>query len=681
MSNFILDAFYSLGKNINKAKNQDSTELEQGVVGPRLPELVLDMGNEEIAKLSAIWEKKWTESDGYQKWLTQCEENENYWLGKQYDKPNIDKNRSDVDNAIFEALETYLPQVTRRNPEAMIGLKNRALEKDPQAQQFIKELQDDLGDFADEVRLRLKLKKSARHWAIYLLGAIKMGWDMDKDMPVPKVIRAKKLILDPDATVDEDGYTGEYIGEHRKLQASMLISFLEANDAEEGAVKFIKDLVKEDLGTDVAFIEWWTDQYMCWTINKEVLLKKKNPHWNYDRKEAVTAPEPEGPVIAPTQAPGTPALPHIDQTELGTESEDATEQEPEMQTIPGFNHLPAPRKPYILLSVFNLGKQPMDDTSLIGQNLSNQDRLNKRNRQIDKNADSMNGGMVVSGERSGLSQQQSKGVTEALRKGGTVYIPAGAVTDAIQRMSAPELPATIYNQVIDTRNRIKDIFGTRGSSAAGLATETTVRGKIMNRTLDSDRIGGGFSEYLEQMADDVYNYAVQLMYVYSDKYAGQQHPKVNVSIKEGSLLPKDSTTIANQAIDLAAGGKMSLIDLYKRLDYPNAEELAANVWLEANAPELLFQNDPRVQQALQMKQQAAQQASAAANNGNTEEKPPSQSINFKDLPPEGKVQLAEKAGIHLHPEGIAAHDEVVAARKTSNPAPAVIPELGQATAQ
>ena len=49
--------------------------------------------------------------------------------------------------------------------------------------------------------------------------------------------------------------------------------------------KFIKDHVKDDLDTQVQFIEWWTPDYMCWTLEKHVLLKKRNPHWNYDRTE------------------------------------------------------------------------------------------------------------------------------------------------------------------------------------------------------------------------------------------------------------------------------------------------------------------------------------------------------------------------------------------------------------
>ena len=43
-----------------------------------------------------------------------------------------------------------------------------------------------------------------------------------------------------------------------------------------------------------------------------------------------------------------------------------------------------------------------------------------------------------------------------------------------------------------------------------------------------------------------------------------------------------------------------MIDLYKRLEYANPEELAANMWLETNAPHILFKNNPLVQEAIQM---------------------------------------------------------------------------------
>jgi len=349
---------------------------------------------------------------------------------------------------------------------------------------------------------------------------------------------------------------------------------------EPEAVKAVKELVKDDTGTEVSFVEWWTPEYMCWKLGEHILLKRKNPHWNYDETIEDEAVDEYG--------NGTPT----NEEKLGN------------------NHFASPEMPYCFLSVFNLGDQPMDKTSLIQQNLSNQDLINKRNRQIDKNADSMNNGMVVSMGRSGLTKEQSSGVTEALRKGGTVVIPDGSPRDAIDRFPANPLPADVFNQLMDIRARTRDIFGVAGSSQAGLSDEQTVRGKIISRGLDTDRIGGGVTEYLEQFADDIYNWFVQLLYVYDTGFQfieGAVPPKVVVSVKEGSLLPKDSTSLANQALELAGMGKIANIDLYKRLEYPNPEELAANVWLETNAPHLLYRDNPLVMEALQMQQMQAQQ--------------------------------------------------------------------------
>ena len=625
----ILDSFYSLGKKINKFSGKsEGIETDEGVISDKFPELSLEMKNEDLSKLTQLWKKNWEESAVYSEWIKHCEENEKYWKGEQHQQPKINKNRQQVDNVIFESLETYLPQVTRRNPDPMVYLA-KSVEETPDNLNYANDIQKELGEIADELVLRLKLKKAARHWAIYLLGVAKVGWDLDRDIPTTKIIRPRRIILNPEATIDEDGYTGEFIGEHRRLQATIILDTLKNIGGEQDSIKIIKELAKDKSGneamaTEIGFIEWWTDQYMCWTIDGKVLLKRKNPHWNYDTEKE-----------APYDEMGNPTL-----DEIGR---------PAMEKVPGVNHFSVPKKPYLFLSVFNLGKQPIDETSLISQNLSNQDLINKRVRQIDKNADSMNGGMVVSLERSGLTMSGARGVTEALRKGGTIAIPTGSVGEAIQRMSAPGLPGDIYNQLNDTRNRVRDIFGTRGYSTAGLEKDKTVRGKMQSQALDTDRIGGGFSEYLEQLADGIYNWFVQLLYVYNENYLNVPNkPKIKVSVKEGSLLPKDTLTLANQAIELAAQGKMSLIDLYKKLDYPNPEELAANIWLEVNAPETLFSNDPRVQQVIQSRQ-----------NPQPEEKPVSESINFKDLPPAGKVQMAAKAGIDLHEEAVAAHDEFI----------------------
>lgn len=632
--------YESLGADINKMPGSDELETKQGIVSQKIPELTLDLDDEDISKITQKWFKEWEESDIKAEFDKAGKENEKYYKGKQFQGPVTDDERPMVDNLIFESLETYLPQVTRRNPDPMVKLAADA--SDPQAQQdnaqFIVDLKAEIAEIADKNKLRLKLKKAAKHESIFLLGVLKYSWDLIRDIPLIKVIRPQKMILDPKATIEEDGYTGKRVGEYRKMEASQLLKLLQEEGSSPAAIAKIQELVDKDKGTEVQFIEWWTvgtDSYMCWTLDKTVLRKIKNPHWNYTKQ----------------------ATPEVVDT-YGNVSQGAQEEQN------GNNHFENPRIPYSFLSTLNLGDRPVDDTSLIGQNLSNQDLINKRNKQITKNADNMNGGMVVSLARSGLTETQAKTVSKALQMGGTICIPDGAPLEAIARYPSPGLPGDIYNQLQDTRTRMRDIFGTRGSSTAGLESTDTVRGKILSRGLDTDRIGGGISEYLEQLADEAYNWIVQLLYVYDNDHQmenGMTKPRLDISVKEGSLLPKDSTTIANQAIDLCSKGKMSLLDMYKRLEYPNPEELAANVWLEANAPEVLYGNDPRIAQVIQQKQQAAQQAAGG------EKKPPSMSMSFKDLPPEGQAQMAEQAGIQLTPQALAIHAAVNA------PAPAPSP--------
>ena len=589
----------SLGADINKQKGDMSLETKQGAVTDKLPELKLDMKDEDLVKLIDKWESAWKNSSKKNEWEKQIEENEKYWLGKQTNKPDADKSRAIVDNLIFEALETFLPQATRRNPEPLVSVDNS--EKDPEGNEdpvkikYTEKLKGKLVDVADKTKIRLKLKKAARQHAIYQLGVAKLGWDLERDMPDVRIIRPKRVILDPDAVNDEDGYSGDRIGEYRRLSAGTIKKMIEGDGTSEEATKKLEELAKEGDSTIINFQEWWTKEYMCWRLDKVILLKKKNPHWNYESQQE-----------APYSDQGMPQV--------------GPDGQPLMEEVMGNNHFTAPKMPFIFLTMYTLGDQPMDKTGLINQNLANQDVLNKRNKQIDKNVDNMNGGIVISMGRSGLTQPQAEKVQRAIRKGGAAMIPDGVPLEAINKIPGQGLPADVYNELNDKRSRLRDIFGISGSSQAGLQDEDTVRGKILSRGLDTDRIGGGITEHLEQFADDIFNWVTQLLYVYDNNFqflGGAVPPKVIVSIKEGSMLPKDSASLANQALELAKMNKISNLDLFKRLEYPNAEELAANVWLETNAPQILYKNNPMIQEALAMQQAQAQaEAEAKANETN-----------------------------------------------------------------
>lgn len=570
----------TLGSPTNKTVPSETEETQIGIVGPLLPELLVSESDEEILDTVNKFKKAWDTflPTVQRKWQW----TERYYLGNQFmdgvDAAQFDslEYRPLVDNIIFESLETLIPLVTRKNPEPVVDA-----DKSEIGVKLAKDTQQILAYLADFLTLKLHLKQVVRMWSIYFLGCLKIGWDYKTKEMAISVVRTPKLILDPRATIVDGCYTGSRIGEYRDDSASDLIIRFPDHK------KFITDYVKGDMATEINYIEWWTPDYVCWQLGTELLGKSKNPHWNYEET---------------------------------TDQVDAYGQV-DQKVNPGKNHFPTRQMPYMFLSVFNVGKHPIDDTSLIYQNLAMQDVVNKRIRQEDRNNDQVNGGWVISLNKSGLTKEQASGFVDAMRNGGAATVPDDASDSAIARKQGLPLPPQVTEQKYDARDEIRNSMGVRGSTPQGTTDEKTVRGKIITQQQDGDR-ASFVAEYLEQLADQWFNWAVQMMYVYYDvphaaailgEGKTQEYvelskasfvTKLSVSVKEGSLIPTDPLTIRNQAMDLWNAQGIDPISLYAALDFPNPRESAKTLFLWQNAPAMLFQDDPQVQQ-FQAQQQAA----------------------------------------------------------------------------
>lgn len=579
----LLDGFRTLKNNINKAR--EIFENEEGVVGSELSELTLTMGDDALIELSNKWENDWKNYDKRKKLEEAQKENEKYWLGEHYGE-EIEGEHQLKDNLIFAALETFLPIATRQNPEPVVNGGKRE-----EGIKFSKLLRDIILDVADVERIRLKLKKSVRYWALYLLGAIKIAWDPMEDRIVVHTVRPQKLILDPNGVIEEGLYTGEYIGEVKQERASDLIIKFKDKKA------FIEKYVNDKMGTKVRYVEWWTNEYVFWRLGGEVLGKAKNPHFNYEGEE-VSSTDEFGNIAKTIKQP--------------------------------INLFTSPRLPYAFLSVFNLGISPFDETSLIGQNIPLQDMVNKRLRQVDKNVDRMNSGAVVSGDY--YTQDQAQAVVDAVDNGGVVWQPTGSVRDGFMRDTGPSLPADVYTNLNDARNELLSIFGVKGSTAQGISSEDTVRGKIIIRSQDSDRIGGGISEHIEQLADHVYNYIAQMALVYyaeanlvdilgeEDARAFSElkenvmsRKRVTISVKEGSLIPHDELTTRNEAIDLWSAGVLDPLSFFERLDDADPKERVKRLMLWKTDP-FAYASETGIQRTQQtQEEQVANQINAQMN--------------------------------------------------------------------
>ena len=588
----LIQGYLSLSRDINKAKTGNTVETAEGVVGEMTPELQLSMSDEELIDLSKEWKSAW---EPYQKELAKSQnDNENYWLGKQYDGNTGSKDGHPLaDNLIFESLETFLPIATRPKADAVVTSENPELAS---------KIQKMLAYWSESQAYNIKLKQVVRYWALYKLGIIKLGWSNRMNDITCVALRPQKLILDPDSNVDSGEYTGEYIGEFRKETARNIIKRFPKSKA------YITEQAKDKLGTKMQYIEWWTDEYVFWTMDDKVLAKAKNPHWNYENTTQVT-------------------------NEFGSVQD---------QKVVGNNHFNFPKKPYAMLTIFSLGLHPYDDTNLIQQNLSLQDLVNKRLRQMDRNADKTNGGIAVSGDS--FTKEQASGVGKAVEKGGTLFVPNGDVNKAVVHLTAAPLPQFVYQTLIDYREELRNIFGVRGSSPQGIAGERTVRGKMFMQQQDQSRVGGGIAPYFEQFSEYVFNYVVQMMYVYYDEEhvgtifgadkatefvkvkSSELTSKLSISVKEGSMLPKDPVAQRDEVLMLWKMGAIDPITLFEKLDFPDPKKAAEQLVAWKMDPLVLF---PELAQQMQP----------------PKGKSPTETLNYKDAPEDVKREIEQQAGL------------------------------------
>lgn len=550
-----------LFSNVNKARKSDEGDESY----PLIPEFESKMSDDEIIKLTSQWKD---ESDIYLKdILQQQKDNYNYWIGKHFNElQTAGVKKPLVDNLIFEAIETFLPIATRANPQAIVTA-NGTPEGDKIAKTVIKALEDE----ANRQHLRMILKGVARDWILNLIGAAEISWDTNAQEIKTTKLRPRQLIIDPNAEIDVCGYYfGEYLGIKKKTSSGKLIKMFPKSKS------VIETISQGALGTKLNYTLWWTASDVFFTLEGHVLGKFKNPHWNYSGDTDVTDP-----------ITGAVRQEHVD----------------------GQNHFPKPMIPVVFLTVFNEGKRPHDDTSIVQQNISLQDLINRRYQQIDRNVDAQNNGVVLSGKS--FTKEQAAEAATQLSRGNPLWVPEGDIGTAYKRDQAPALPGDVFKQLTDARNELRNIFGTAGSNAQSLNSQDTVRGKIMVNQMDSTRIGGGVTEYIEKFAQAIYNWYVQMMYVYyteehSFSVVGAKatelmsikntdlNLKLRITVKDGSLIPKDPLTKRNEAIDLWGAGAIAPIPFYEAMDYPNpyesAKELVLWKMIEKGAipPEVMF---------------------------------------------------------------------------------------------
>ena len=550
--------------------------LDEGPVGEKYGALTLSMIDEELLKLREEWEKQYAPYESKIKAI--FERNKESYIGKRPNGQWLTDNDLPISaNLQFEAEETFLASALSKNPEPVVYSDDT-----PEGDSIARSVRVMLQYHADQLVLRRKLALMVRQWSIYHLGVLKYGWNKQVNDVTIDNRKIQDFIFDPNGYVDAYGDFIGYLGERIKLTAEKLIELFPNKKAQ------ITESVEGKLGTEVKYTEWWSadDSYTFITYKEIVLDKYKNPYFKY--------PEP---ILSPTGEPME-----------GMETE-------------ARNHFAVPKKPYVFLSVFSLQEQPHDITSLVEQNIPNQNRIRRRTEQIDYNTNSANNAYAFSADN--FNEETAKQAAAARAKGNPILVPSGKpMGEAIMPLNAQDLPRTVFNELEIAKTDLRQSWGILGMTTQPANEDMTARGMILNNQNDSTRIGGGIGQAIEQVADNVFNSLTQMYYVFYDdqhfaavmgtakslEYVTLSNSMLTVpllvSVSPDSLRPRDQITESNLAQTLFDKGVIGPKTLLKMLAFPSPEDAAADGLLYKLDPmSYMMLNFPDFAQQLQQAQQ------------------------------------------------------------------------------
>ena len=490
------------------------------------------------------------------------DENDNYYLGEQLDKKRFKWELPTAENLLYMAVETIISVITakRRNPIVMPS-RNEDDSKD---------LAEKTGQFLswkwNAENMLIKFEDWVRHAMLYRIGVFKLRFDIETDDFEIQVIRPKRIMVDKDAT---DEYNAKFIVEFKEDTLDDLIKLF------PGAKDKLTQEFGTKMGTKVKYLEYWTNEFVVWKVNNIVLDKKKNPNWNWDETDRQGSLK-----------------------KLRDRWIDKTKNE-KLENIL-LNFFNEPRKPYVIISLKNLGKDIYGDTNDFDQAKVIQDIVNRRKRQIDKAAVRALGREVFSG--SYISKEEAK--KSAANPNAAVWLKNGKASDAVTHIAPQPISPVVFNDLQESKTALDNIMGTHGTTRGEQGAQETARGRTLLKEGDYGRIDL-MARRIDKKLELLYGWMMQMAKVY---YNEQHLMKIMGSegannylkfssddIEDGqevivkSELTVDKATERENANRKLEAGLQDPLSYFEAFDTPNPKELARRLVFYNTDPKLYVQ--------------------------------------------------------------------------------------------
>lgn len=422
---------------------------------------------------------------------------------------------------------------------------------------------------------------------------------------------------------------------------------------------------------DVKYKEAWIGDYVIFKLDNIILDTVKNPYWDW---EGILITEDEETQI--TQLEGQARRDLLQQIKLEQDTRKASvapkpaetlidkgvkavknliNPQPEVPEVPQdqapqykpyfFNYFENPRKPYIFATIFNNENTPIGRTDMITLSSELQRGIDKRKMDIDENCELVNGIVKVDASVMGKSDAQR------IRFETRGIIWGKGVKDGVTRETGNPLPQMVFDDMIDSRSEIDNIMAASSAFRGEREGQETKAGRLALIQQSFLRLNE-LVQVGDYVAKEVFDWGMQLAKTrYTEYHSAKVEGKdgtqeeveiiqddleagIEVKIIAGKSLPVDDEFKFEQAQNDVKEGFLAPSDYLEIAQYDNAKELAQNAVKYKLNPPVAVGITPEELQQLQPQSQGD---------------PPSVSIAYKDVQPDGQVQILEKIGVKVDP--------------------------------
>lgn len=598
--------------------------------------------NKKDSQLSALVDNRWNSSQSVWDIIAKVSKrNAKYYECDMEDTANMPEYLSKLprrrhktkSNRIFTDTETVINSITANPPKPNL-IPGRDT---PEAKELARLQEQYFINKYNELNIRDTLRKGLRKLYKTRLIVIKPFWNAKLNDFDCKSIDPNKVRFGKRATKEDES---EFAIEEVETDLQALIDLFPDKKKQILEKKGLSEAQLLTENPDITYKEAHFGDYVCFKFEDIILDKRKNPYWDWD---GVLITQEEQVNLA--QAGDRKQILQQAMSEQGQRK-----QTPDQFKAYKFNHFDHPRKPYIFATVLSDDACPIGDTSFIEQAIPLQESLDRRKQQIDDNARMVNGLWKVD------SSVMTEAEAQKLRADPEGIVYGKGVKDGAVREWGQALPAFIFQDMVDSRQEIDNVMAATSAFRGEREGTETKAGRLALIEQSSLRLNE-LVQTVDYICSELFNWFYQLAKLnyteshYAKTMGDQDALKVielqrndfedgtEIRVIPGKTLPEDKQFKYQRAQEDVKNGVISPVDYLKEAGYNSPSEVAKNaVKFKLNPPLAVGITPEELQQI------------APPQKG----EPLPVAISYPDLPEDGKIQAAARAGIQLNPVGVVA---------------------------